>query len=94
MTTLEITEPTPVDFVEAAQMQDVAFALTNWATLTPSVLCGWCAAPMIPRSAGEPCLSCQEELRRQDWLEEAACDYAATHGRGRDYILMQDGGID
>ena len=83
MTTLEITEPTPVDFVGAAQMQDVAFALTNWATLTPSVLCGWCAEPMMPRSAGEPCLSCQEELCHQDRLEEAAADYAATHGRGR-----------
>lgn len=61
---------------------------------TDAIRCGWCNDWMKPRSAGEPCLSCQEELRHQELLEEAACDYAATHGRGRDYILMQDGGID
>ena len=40
MTTLEITEPAPVDFVEAAQMQDVAFA----------------AALGADRSATNPCV--------------------------------------
>ena len=58
------------------------------------VRCCWCNAWMQPRSAGEPCVVCLEKLRHQERLEEAACDYAATHGRGRDYILMQDGGID
>ena len=66
---------------------------------TNAIRCCWCNSWMAPRYAGEPCVSCLVELRLQENLEEAACDYAASNysGRnysGRDYALLQDGGID
>ena len=51
---------------------------------TDAIRCGWCNDWMMPRSAGEPCLSCLEELRHQELLEETSVDYT----------MLQDGGID
>ena len=50
---------------------------------TRAIRCCLCADWMKPRSAGEPCAVCQEEVRRLDQLEEEAADYAASYGRGR-----------
>ena len=58
---------------------------------TASMRCA-CGIMMPANDYGRPCNACMEDICHQDQLEEAACDYAATHGR--DYILMQDGGID
>ena len=46
---------------------------------TTAIRCCWCNSWMAPRYAGEPCVSCLAEIRLQENLEEAACDYAASN---------------
>ena len=82
MTTLEITEPAPVDFVGAAQMQDAAFALTNWMKMTPSVMCGCRRTWMRPNNYGQPCGVCLAEIYHAEQWEAA--------GEAEDFELLEN----
>ena len=49
---------------------------------TASMRCA-CGKHMPANDYGRPCDACMEDICHQDRLEEAACDYAASYGRGR-----------